>query len=447
MASVFFYMYFVPAYILVLLFLICFDYFLAILINNNPKKGKQFLILSLFGNIVILALFKYLNLSHFHFNGINELIGYDYIILPLGLSFHTFQSMSYVIEVYRRRQKVQKKFGIYALYVMFYPQLIAGPIERPGNMLHQFFEKHKFNYANLTSGLKMMLWGFFKKLVIADNLAIFVNDIYNSPKDYHAGTLLIATLLFSIQIYCDFSAYSDIALGAARTMGFNLTKNFNNPYFASSIEEFWRKWHISLSSWFRDYIYIPLGGNRVKISRQYLNLLIVFIICGIWHGLGLTYIIWGFLHGAALIFVRATKEIRQSLFKFSKNIKITITFLFVSIAWIFFRAANLNDALYILSRIILIPFDLVRNIPNLRLVDPAIFIEELFGNRMSNKLLIAIFISTVLWYCHLFRGIENFMDFTSRQKKVLRWSILAIISLTIINLGAKAEKAFIYFQF
>jgi len=282
-ASCYFYMAFVPVYILILGFTIVIDYFAGIVIeNSNHQKKKIWLIISLISNIAVLAVFKYYNfiidnLTHILSTiGLNNHLPYLSILLPIGLSFHTFQAMSYTIEVYRGNQKAERHFGIYSLYVMFYPQLVAGPIERPQNILHQFYEKNTFDYDRVTDGLKLMLWGLFKKVVIADRLAIFVNKIYDSPTNYEGIPLIIATVFFAFQIYCDFSGYSDMAIGAAKVMGFNLMQNFNRPYFSKSISEFWKRWHISLSSWFKDYLYIPLGGNKTIKWRWYFNLFIVF---------------------------------------------------------------------------------------------------------------------------------------------------------------------------
>ncbi|MEI9935338.1 MAG: MBOAT family O-acyltransferase [Ferruginibacter sp.] len=290
-ASCIFYMAFVPVYILILIFTIINDYIAGIIIENaQNKKRKLFLVLSIVSNVGVLAFFKYYN---FFIENVNALLHSLHvttysvpllsILLPIGLSFHTFQAMGYTIEVYRGNQKAERHFGIYALYVMFYPQLVAGPIERPQNLLHQFWEKHSFSSQRLLDGLRLMLWGFFKKVVIADRLALYVNAVFNFPGNYHYLNLIIATLFFTIQIYCDFSGYSDIAIGAAKTMGFDLMTNFNRPYFSKNIQEFWAKWHISLSTWFKDYLYIPLGGNRVKVSRMYLNIAIVFLVSGLWH--------------------------------------------------------------------------------------------------------------------------------------------------------------------
>jgi alginate O-acetyltransferase complex protein AlgI len=320
MASCYFYMAFVPIYIAILGGTIVIDYFAGIYIEKHiGAKRKWLLIISLISNITVLFVFKYYNFFIDNINGLFNLdsadssLPYLSILLPIGLSFHTFQAMSYTIEVYRGTQKAEKHFGIYALYVMFYPQLVAGPIERPQNILHQFHEHKKFNYQNLSSGLKLMAWGLFKKVVIADRLASLVNEVYSNPTNYTSLPLIITTFFFTIQIYCDFSGYSDIAIGAAKTMGFDLMKNFNRPYAAQTISDFWNRWHISLSSWFKDYLYIPLGGNRVKIPRLYFNLMIVFIISGFWHGANWTFIIWGTIHGFYLIVALLTKEFREKI--------------------------------------------------------------------------------------------------------------------------------------
>src|SRR6185437_1472294 len=258
-ASCYFYMAFVPVYILILGGTIVIDYFAGIWISKSEgKRRKMFLVLSLISNIGVLAVFKYYNFLNenltflLHGAGFQNPIPFLSIILPLGLSFHTFQAMSYTLEVYRGNQQVERHFGIYALYVMFYPQLVAGPIERPQNMLHQFHEKHEFDYDRLKSGIALMVWGLFKKMVIADRLGLFVNQAYDNAHEYQGIPLIIATFFFAFQIYCDFSGYSDIALGAARTIGFKLMLNFNYPFISTTVGDYLRRWHISLSTWFND---------------------------------------------------------------------------------------------------------------------------------------------------------------------------------------------------
>ncbi|MGZ5286161.1 MAG: MBOAT family O-acyltransferase, partial [Flavisolibacter sp.] len=318
-ASCVFYMAFIPIYLLILFFTIIIDYIAGIMIENaTGRRRKNYLIMSIVANVGVLAVFKYYN---FFIENINQLfhswnittsnVPYLDIILPIGLSFHTFQAMSYTIEVYRGKYKAEKHFGIYALYVMFYPQLVAGPIERPQNVLPQFHEKKFFNYDNVTDGLKLMMWGMFKKVVIADRLVQLTDPVFNDPHAYSPMVIVLAAIFFSFQIFCDFSGYSDIALGSARVMGFKLMKNFDRPYQARSISEFWKRWHISLSTWFRDYLYISLGGNRVSIPRWYFNLFFVFLVSGFWHGANWTFVIWGALHGFYLVFAIISEKARD----------------------------------------------------------------------------------------------------------------------------------------
>jgi D-alanyl-lipoteichoic acid acyltransferase DltB (MBOAT superfamily) len=364
-ASCYFYMVFKPIYILILFFTIVIDYFAGIYIDKAEGKArKNLLLISLVANVGILAVFKYFNFFNANLSQFLEVFGkpnpipFLEILLPIGLSFHTFQAMSYTIEVYRGNQKPERHFGIYALYVMFYPQLVAGPIERPQNVIHQFHEKFDFDYTRVVSGLRKMAWGMFKKIVIADRLAVYVNQVYGKPEDYSGFPLIMATVLFAFQIYCDFSGYSDIALGSARVMGFDLMKNFNRPYFSKSISEFWRRWHISLSTWFRDYLYIPMGGNKVGKGRWYFNLFFTFLISGFWHGASWNYVIWGSLHGfyliMALLFV---PYINPALAKIGLSEKSSVgawfhciwTFALACFAWVFFRATSFHDAVYITS--------------------------------------------------------------------------------------------------
>ncbi|WP_435355813.1 MBOAT family O-acyltransferase [Emticicia sp. SJ17W-69] len=361
LASCYFYAVFKPIYILILFITIIVDYFAGIWIaNSTGVKRKWILVLSLISNIGFLAYFKYYNffienLNNVFFNiGSKTHIDLLDIILPIGLSFHTFQAMSYTIEVYRGNQTAEKDFTIYALYVMFYPQLVAGPIERPQNLLWQFHSNFKYDFENIKAGLMRIAWGMFKKVVIADRLAMLVDYSYDKPLQHNGATLLLATIFFTFQIYCDFSGYSDIAIGSARVMGFNLMENFDAPYFSKSISEFWRRWHISLSGWFRDYLYIPLGGNRAGEYRKYFNLFFVFMMSGLWHGAAWTYIVWGALHGIYLVFA----QIRDKYFRFSQSnhlisqmINLLITFLLVMLTWVFFRAKGMSNAKVIFMKI------------------------------------------------------------------------------------------------
>ncbi|MFH1210177.1 MAG: MBOAT family O-acyltransferase, partial [archaeon] len=421
------------------------DYFAAILIEKNKDKKKSiFLLVSIISTCLILFVFKYYNFFTGNLTNLANFLGWNYslktlsLVLPIGLSFHTFQSLSYVIEVYRGRQKVEKNFMVYSLYVMFYPQLVAGPIERPYNLLHQFYEKHKFEYERVVDGLKLMLWGLFLKAVIADRLAIVVNTIYNNPANYTGIPLILATIFFAFQIFCDFAGYSTIAIGAARVMGFKLMQNFNRPYLSSSISEFWRRWHISLSTWFRDYVYIPLGGNRVRISRFYFNLFIVFLISGLWHGANWTFIIWGALHGFYMVSSYLTTNLRKKLVNLTKIdrfpiiyrfFKIIFIFVLVCIAWIFFRANSLSDAFYILTH----------------LFSGISFSKVYIGIDMT-ELILSIGLIVFLMLVHLIQDKIDITNFISKKPLWVRWGAYLAVALLILFLSAGGTK-FIYFQF
>lgn len=352
-------MVFKPVYILILAGTIIVDYFAGIYLEKieQPKLRKWFLIASLIANIGVLAVFKYYNFLHqnltaalgiFHIS--NKLPLLD-MLLPIGLSFHTFQAMSYTFEVYNGRQKAEKNFGLYALYVMYYPQLVAGPIERPQNILHQLKQQVVFNQQQIIQGLKWMLWGMFVKIVIADRLAIYVDTVFTAPQHHSGITSLLATIFFTFQIYGDFSGYSLIAIGCAKVLGVDLMTNFKRPYLATSIRDFWSRWHISLSTWFRDYLYIPLGGNRVNIWRNMFNLFVVFLVSGLWHGANWTFIVWGALHGTYLMLeILVSKFLPQ--IQLPKFIRWAVNFVLVTLAWVYFRAASMHDAQIILSNIL-----------------------------------------------------------------------------------------------
>jgi alginate O-acetyltransferase complex protein AlgI len=446
--SCYFYMAFVPLYILILGFTIIIDYIAAIYIEDAiGRRRKLFLIFSIIANVGVLCVFKYYNFINTNFSfllqnfGLPNPIPYLHILLPIGLSFHTFQAMSYTIEVYRGHQKAERHFGIYSLYVMFYPQLVAGPIERPQNLLHQFREKYDFDYDRVTSGLRLMLWGLFKKIVIADRLAIVVDRVYDHPGDYSSHSLIIATIFFAFEIFCDFSGYSDIAIGTARVMGFKLMTNFNAPYQAKTISEFWSRWHISLSTWFKDYLYIPLGGNRVTIPRWYLNLFIVFLISGLWHGAQWTFIIWGSLHGFYLVFALITKQGREKINSslFLNRIPFLAqlsTFFFVALAWIFFRAKDVETAFFIVKKIIVEAPDFMTGK----------FKFQPLGLSKGN-LVLCVLLILLLETVHYLQRNNNLSSIFLRQPIYLRWLVYYGTVLTIIFFGVFEQRQFIYFQF
>ena len=275
------------------------------------------------------------------------------VILPVGISFYTFQSLSYTIQVYRRKMEATTDFIAYAAYISFFPQLIAGPIEKATQFLPKFFAKRNFNYTQATDGMKLILWGYFKKVVIADTCAFYVNDIFNNYTHYKGFILFVGAFYFAFQIYCDFSGYTDIARGVAKLLGFDLMVNFNYPYFSKNIREFWQRWHISLSTWFRDYLFIPLGGSKISDNKTAINILIVFLVSGLWHGANATFIYWGLLHAnyyLPTIYLKSKKQVSGIYLYFTNGINILGTFLLVTIAWIFFRANSVNEAFSYLQR-------------------------------------------------------------------------------------------------
>lgn len=456
-ASCVFYMAFIPVYLLILVLTIVVDYIAGIMIAGSyGKRRKWYLVLSIVANVSILAVFKYYNFFIENINAVIHQAGFETydlpylnIILPIGLSFHTFQAMSYTIEVYRGNQKPERHFGIYALYVMFYPQLVAGPIERPQNLLHQFHAKKKFDYSGIVSGLRLMIWGLFKKAVIADRLALLTDPVFNSPHEYMPIVLVTATFFFAFQIFCDFSGYSDIAIGAARVMGFKLMKNFDKPYQSRSISEFWSRWHISLSTWFKDYLYISLGGNRVSVPRWFFNLFFVFLVSGFWHGANWTFIVWGALHGFYLVFAIISKKYRDKinrLFRIEKikwldnGLQVTTTFILVLLAWVFFRANSVNEAIYILKQFPLAIrdiFSLVRG-------------ENVIGANMPIDIYTTVCCFLLIAFLEVFHYIQRQNDIIrlfDRQPLLIRWSAYYTAILLIFFFGVFDSRQFIYFQF
>jgi D-alanyl-lipoteichoic acid acyltransferase DltB (MBOAT superfamily) len=442
---------FIPVYIFVLGTMILIDYLAGYYIEKcHGFKKRIILIISILSTCLVLFVFKYFNFFNTNLAILADWVHWNYpikalnLILPLGLSFHTFQSLSYVIEVYRGNQKAERNFGVYALYVMFFPQLVAGPIERPQHLLHQFYEKHDFDYEQVTDGLKLMAWGMFKKVVIADRLAVFVNTVYDKPAEYQGISLIVATVFFAFQIYCDFSGYTDIAIGAAQVMGFKLMDNFNRPYSSRSIVEFWKRWHISLSTWFRDYLYIPLGGNRVTVPRWYLNLMITFLVSGVWHGAHWTYIVWGALHGSYMVIGRYTEEIRKKITsvifsdrtsKIYHFLQVLSTFSLVTFAWIFFRAKSIHDAVYIATHLFSgLNFGTGKFAPIL----PGQPIKEFF---------IAIVLIIFLEWIHSIQNHGSIRHMLAKEPVIFRWIIYFVFVYGGIYFAASKQTQFIYFQF
>ncbi|MHC2990865.1 alginate O-acetyltransferase [Pontibacter sp. HJ8] len=457
-ASYTFYMFWRVDYAIILVISTLIDYVCSLMMDRYPveatAKRKPWLWVSLFTNLATLFTFKYYNFFNTAAKDLADMLGVGYaapafeLLLPMGISFYTFQTMSYTIDVYYGRQKAEKHLGIFALFVTFFPQLVAGPIERAGNLIDQLKEKKEFDYRRVADGLKLMSWGFFKKIVIADNLAVMVNQVYNNPTDYEGIPLIIATVFFAFQIYCDFSGYSDIAIGSAQIMGFNLMENFRSPYFAKSIKEFWGRWHISLSTWFRDYLYIPLGGNRVVKWRWYYNLFIVFLVSGLWHGANWTFIVWGALHGFYQMFGQATVVQRNTAVaalglkswpRLYNLLQVSITFSMVCLAWVFFRANTISDAFYVVINMF------------------SGFKQSLAAVLKNHSLILLgqssyVFIVTVLSIIILLvidsaRLNGSLRSKLNQQPAYVRWSAAYSLILAILILGRFSKSEFIYFQF
>lgn len=433
-ASYYFYMNWQPAYALLLLTSTFVTYIAALGIGcfEDRRKKKICLVSSLVLNLAILFLFKYYN-----FLSSNISMGLDAcglkidipefgFILPVGISFYTFQALGYSIDVYRGTTKVERDFATYALFVSFFPQLVAGPIERSNNLLPQFKQQHRFDYEAVLSGVKLMVWGYFMKLALADRCGIYVDAIFNNVDKHNGGSYLVASLLFPFQIYGDFAGYSLIAIGVARVMGFRLMENFRRPYFATSVGEFWHRWHISLSTWFKDYVYIPLGGNRVGRLRNYFNLLVTFVISGIWHGANWTFFLWGTLHGILLCIEKALGIGKQKFTGINKFFHWAVTFVLVCLAWILFRANSLSDAMMVIKGIFTNP-----GVPK---PEYANFIA--IGMAMT-ILLIKEFADEYQWPVRV----------ADSKSWIVRHVYLVMMIAYIILFGVLGGDQFIYFQF
>ncbi len=364
-ASYIFYMAWRTELIVLIVFSTFVNYFFAgrIYKQKDRSKKKRALIACLFINFGLLFVFKYLTFATNTFDALFGILGVSYrvrefdIILPMGISFYTFQASAYTIDVYRGDIKPERNFLRFSLFITFFPQLVAGPIERTKNLLPQFYKNHKFDLERVYYGVQIMLYGFFKKVVIADRAAVAVNAVYNNVGSYSGLYLVVATILFAFQIYCDFSGYSDIAKGAAKVLGFDIMDNFRSPYLSTSIKEFWRRWHISLSTWFMDYVYIPLGGNRRGKIRNLINLFITFLVSGLWHGANWTFVCWGAFHGVFMVVGKLTDKARAGyrkklgrLIPF-KIIQCAFTVTLVTLSWVFFRANTVGDAFYIMGNL------------------------------------------------------------------------------------------------
>lgn len=463
--SYFFYMCWNPAYALLMLTSTAITYASGLLLESaeriseegkRVRRKKMFVALSFVSNLAILFFFKYYNFAAdtvvrlLGAAGLQVRIPVLDVILPVGISFYTFQALSYTMDVYRREIYAEKNFFKYALFVSFFPQLVAGPIERSKNLLIQINEKHRFDFERVREGLLLMLYGYFQKVVLSEYLAIAVDSVYDSYGERTGFQLLVATVLFAFQIYCDFGSYSNIAIGAAKVMGFRLMENFNTPYFSRSVSEFWRRWHISLSTWFRDYLYIPLGGSRKGAVRKQFNRMVVFLVSGLWHGASWHFVLWGFLNGIYQVIGDWLKPVRKKVMELfgvdekaesHKVLQMLLTFALVDLSWIFFRA-SLGQGLEILKRI----FGLSG------------FTWFTWGNNLSamgltvhtrNVLVISLGILLLADICK-YRGVK-LIEWLCRQGLWLRWlvyfaGIFGILIFGVYGPGYDASQ-FIYFQF
>ena len=449
-ASYYFYMCWEAKYLLLIIASTLIDYVAGILMGRTEAPGKRLalLLLSLLTNLGLLFTFKYfaffsesLRAALAPFNIFIDVPAFK-PLLPVGISFYTFQTLSYTIDVFRRQREPETHLGIFAVYVAFFPQLVAGPIERSQRLLPQFYEDHAPQWDRMIDGLQLIVWGLFKKIVVADRLSVFVDQVFEHAGTYHGAPVWLAAYFFSFQIYCDFSGYSDIAIGSAQIMGFRLMDNFRQPYLARDIGDFWKRWHISLSTWFRDYLYIPLGGNRVPALRWHLNLLIVFVVSGLWHGANWTFVIWGGLHGTYYIASRWTSGLRESVARavgFNRIpacraiVQTLITFHLVTLAYIFFRANSLSDA--------------VRLIQGLFLFTPDHPIRvALTPTDFAVALLSVVFLMTMEGLPALRRA-ERGRSLLAERPGWLRFAFYYAITMSIFIFGRFGSNPFIYFQF
>ena len=454
-ASYYFYASWEPVYLGLIVLSTLVDYVVALRMGALPsgRKRRPYLLVSILANLGMLGTFKYLGFVTDSFRVLSGQLGifqdfaaFD-LLLPVGISFYTFQTLGYSIDVYRGKKEPERHLGIFALYVSFFPQLVAGPIERAGRLLPQLHQRHTFDYHRVTSGLQRMMWGFFKKVVIADQLALYVDPVYASPESYPGQVVILATYLFAFQIFCDFSGYTDIAIGAARVFGYDLMENFQRPFFAASIQDFWRRWHISLSTWLRDYLYIPLGGSRVSKGRSYFNLFLVFLLAGLWHGAGWNFVVWGGLHGMYLIVSVATQDVRDRLWeglhgmtaavawinsqRVRHLVAVVSTFHLFVFSLMVFRAGPLSHAFVVITEALQVDFS-TSGPPS-----------PLAGGRLVVVLGAIVFLEVV----HLVQRRVDIAQVFSTMPGWARWSVYYVGVFAILLFGEFGGREFYYFQF
>ena len=462
-ASIVFYMAFVPVYIFILAAIVLIGYWLGLVIESDARRKGIYLTLGTMLSLAILFVFKYFNFFNENTQRIAEALRWNYSmetlkwVLPIGISFYTFQNISYLIDVFRGRRQAEKHLGYYALYIMFYPQLVAGPIERAGNLLPQFRIEHKFEYRRVTNGLKLMAWGFFKKLVVADRSAMFVDAVYSDPQSFQGVSFMVATFFFAFQIYCDFSGYSDIAIGSAEVMGIRLMDNFNRPYSATSITEVWRRWHISLSSWIQDYLYTPLvirfrdWGQAGTVCA----VVVAFVLVGLWHGANWTFVIYGLMQGAIISLEYLSAPNRKKFLRkipriVSNFVTVTLTFIVWCLTLIVFRAQNLNDALYIYTHLLDGVVDFARFIySSLHMLNKgAGILYPIFLGIPKSEFVIGVLAILFMELVHFLERHNKMRTMFEGRPLWLRWSIYYTIVFSLLTVGVyRTEKPFIYFQF
>lgn len=450
-ASYLFYMSWKVEYVLLIMASTLVDYYAGLKMGalKQKAKRKKYLVLSLIVNLGILAGFKYFNFFSESINDLLRIFDSDHkspllnVLLPVGISFYTFQTISYSIDVYRGIKKPEKHLGIFALYVSFFPQLVAGPIERSNRLLPQFRQKKEFSPQLFVSGLKLMLWGFFKKIVIADRLGLYVSSVYDNPGEQAGLPIILATVLFAFQLYCDFSGYTDIARGSARVMGYDLMINFNRPLIAKSISEFWERWHISLTTWFRDYLYFSLPmkrKNKVQPWRMQLNVVITFLLMGLWHGANWTFIVFGLMHGMFLVAEQQTGDYRKKLSKitgldkmpgFKNFISWLFTFFLLCFSIVFFRSGSLAESLMLLGNAF--------NFENI-----SVSIHGILSNR---ELIFGILQIVILLMAERYHARNNLIKWIGEKPIWFRWSVYVAFVFYILVFGIINRQVFLYFQF
>ena len=411
--------------------------------SKTTRKKQYYLWFVLVSSLIPLLYLKYANFFIVNINNVSNVFGVNSsysalnVILPVGISFFTFQALSYSLDVFYGKTKVEKNVINFTVFVSFFPQLVAGPIERSSNLLKQFRDRHSFNRLNFINGSKLFIWGLFKKVVIADRLAIYVDRIYDNPDLYNGSTLAVATFFFAIQIYCDFSGYSDMAIGTAKILGFDLKQNFNLPYFSKSIADFWKRWHISLSSWFSDYLYKPLGGNRVKYHRWLLNILLVFSVSGFWHGASWTFIVWGLLHGIYYFlenwgdaFLKLLNLSKIKTVYFYKILKTVLVFILVCYAWVFFRASDITEAFSISYKLL---FD---------------WNGPFYIGASSVSFILCLILIVLLFFVQILQSkkIASLYFSSSKVHPILQllWYVSLLLAISMLGISS---NSFIYFQF